>query len=133
LLTGVSTRVLSYYTNWSYFIAEYASDRYNIRLSCSDLTVQHLAEYFAHRGGKGNLGRVLTAKTCAKLSKAMMGKKHTLESRAKMSMAKTGTKRKKHTLESRAKLSKAMMGKKHTLESRAKMSMAKTGKKPKKP
>ena len=44
-------------------------------------------------------------------------------------MAKTGKKRKKHTLESSAKMSKVRTGKKHTLESRAKMSMAQTGKK----
>ena len=102
------------------------SDRYKIQVSCSDLTVQHLAEYFAHRGGKGNLGKVLTAETCAKISVAMTGKKHTAESITKLSEAHTG---KKHTAETLAKMSEAMTGKKHTAESRAKMSEARTGKK----
>ena len=68
----------------------------------------------AHRGGKGRFGTVLTAETCAKLSKAMMGKKHTLETRAKR-MAQTGKKRKKHTIESLAKTKRA-----HTKKGRVK-------------
>jgi hypothetical protein len=36
-LLNVPPRVLSYYKKWNYFIAEYASDRYNIQVSCSDL------------------------------------------------------------------------------------------------
>jgi hypothetical protein len=143
LLMDVLTSVLSYYMKWSYFIAEYASDRYNIPLSCSNLTVPHLAEYFAHRGGKGNLRRVLTPETCAKMSKAMMGKKHSTKTCAKISKAKTGKKHtdktrakmrktrtdKKHTLKTRAKTRKAQTGTKLTDETRAKMSKAKTGKK----
>ncbi len=78
-------RVYSLTTQNGVISSEYATDHYNIGLSCSDLTVRHLAEYFAHRGGKGNLGKVLSAETCAKLSKVMMGKKHTNESCAKMS------------------------------------------------
>jgi hypothetical protein len=129
LLLNVLPSVLSYYKKCSYFIAKYASDRYNIQLSCSNLTVQHLAEFFSHRGGKGNLGKVLTAETCAKISVAMTGKKHSAKSRAKMSEAKTG---KKHTDKARAKMSKAQTGKKgkkHTAETIAKISKAKTSKK----
>ncbi len=82
--------------------------RYNIQVSCSNLTVQHLAEYFAHRGGKagkGNLGKVFTAETCAKLSFVMTGRKHTAETIAKISKTKMG---RKHTAEPIAKMSKTM-------------------------
>ena len=137
-------QVYSLTTKWSYFIAKYASDRYKIQLSCSDITVQHsLVEYFAHRGGKGNSGKLLSAETIAKLSMAMTGKKHTNESRVKMSKAQTGKKHtnksrpkmseaqtgKKRTLETGSKNSTARMGKKHTNEARAKISEAQTGKK----
>ena len=121
-LLNVPPSVLSYCKNWSYFIAEYASDRYKMQVSCSDLTVQHLAEYFAHRGGKGNLGKVLTDEVRAKISEAMTGKKHTAESIA----ARTGMKR---TAETCAKISEANTGRKHTAKSIAKMSEAMTGRK----
>ena len=83
-------------------------------MSCSDITVQRLAEYVAHiaRGGKGNLGNEKIANHCAKLGVEMTGKKHTLETHAKMmSKAQTG---RKHTLEA--------LGKKHTHETCTKMS-----------
>ena len=68
-------------------------------MSCSNITVRHVAEYFAHRGGKENLGKEKTANHCAKLSVAMtgknLGKKHTNKTLAKLSEAQTG---KKHTL-----------------------------------
>jgi hypothetical protein len=38
-------------------IAEDASCRCGFQISVSDITVQHLTVYFAHRGGKGNLGK----------------------------------------------------------------------------
>jgi hypothetical protein len=104
------------------FIAGNASDRYNMQVSCNDLTVQHLAEYFAHRGGKGNLGNVLTAEVRAKISKAMTGKKHTAETCAKISKANKG---RKLTAESIA----ARTGVKRTAETCAKISETKRNKK----
>jgi len=68
--------VFSYFTKWSDFIIQYAI-RYHTQFSFSDITVQHLAEYFAHRGSKGNLGKKgkeHTAETRANLSEAMVGK-----------------------------------------------------------
>ena len=91
--------VFSYFTNWSENIAKDASCRCGFQIIVSDITVQHLAVFFAHRGGKGNLGK--------------MGKKHSAASRAKISEAKMGTKRSTAT---RAKISKAKKGKKHTVK-----------------
>ncbi len=109
--------VFSYYTKWSDFIVRYASIRYCFQFSFSDITVQHLAEYFAHRGGRGNLGKKRYAETRAK----MTGKEHSAETRAKISKANLG---KKRTADHRAKTSKANLGKKRTAESCVKMSMA---------
>jgi len=78
LLSDVPASVVSYYTKWSDFIVEYARIRYGIQFSVSDITVQYLAEYFAHRGGKGNLGKKrkkCSAETCSKISKAKKGMK----------------------------------------------------------
>jgi hypothetical protein len=36
---NIPPRVLSYYKKWSYFIAKYASDRYNIQVSFGNLTI----------------------------------------------------------------------------------------------
>ena len=130
-LTSLSTDeipegVYSYFTNWSENIAKDASCRCGFQIIVSDITVQHLMVFFAHRGGKGNLGKKHSAASPAKMSEAKMGKKRPAASRAKMSQAKMG---KKHSAASRAKISEAMMGKKHSAASRAKMSQAKMGKK----
>ncbi len=127
-LLNVPPSVLSYCKNWGYFIAGYASDRYKMQVSCSDLTVQHLAEYFSHRGGKGNLGKVLTAEVRAKISEAMMGKRknHTAESIAKISEAMTG---RKHSDKTIAKMREAKTGVKRTAETRAKISETMSNKK----
>ncbi len=114
-LLNVPPRVLSYCKNWGYFIAGYASDRYKMQVSCSDLTVQHLLEYFSHKGGKGKLGKVLTAEVRA----AMTGRKRTAETCAKISEANTG---KIFTAETCAKISEALTGRKLTAKTRAKIS-----------
>ncbi len=105
--------VFNYYTKWSDFIAKDASCRCGFQISVSDITIQHLTVYFAHRGGKGNLGKEKTAATRAKMSQAKMGKKYSTATRAKMSQAKMG---KKHSAEHCAKISKAKMGTKHCAE-----------------
>ena len=71
--------VFSYFTNWSENIAKDASCRCGFQIIVSDITVQHLTVFFAHRGGKGNLGKKRkkhSAATRAKMSEAKMGKKH---------------------------------------------------------
>ena len=78
--------VISYFTKWSDFIAKDASSRCGIQISGSDITIQHLTVYFAHRGGKGNLGNKCSADHRAKMDQAM-------NHRAKMSKAKVGKKR----------------------------------------
>ena len=78
--------VFSYFTKWSDFIAKDASSRCGIQISASDITIQHLTVYFAHRGGKGNLGKKRSDDHRAKMNKAM-------DHRAKMSKAKVGKKR----------------------------------------
>ena len=60
------------------------------------------------------------------LCEKLKGKKHSAESRDKISEA---MKDKKHSAESRDKMSKAMKGKKHSAESRDKISEAMEGKK----
>ena len=118
----VPKSVFSYYMKWSDFIVQYASINYRSQFSFSDITVQHLAEYFAHhRGGKGNLGKENTADHRAKISEAMTGKDHSAETRAAM----TG---KEKSTDHRAKISKAMTVKKKSADHRAKISEAMTGK-----
>jgi hypothetical protein len=78
--------VFSYFTKWSDFIAKDASSRCGIQISGSDITIQHLTVYFAHRGGKGNLGKKRSADHRAKMNQAM-------DHRAKMRKAKVGKKR----------------------------------------
>ena len=104
----------SYFTKWSDFIAKDANSRCGFQISGSDITIQHLTVYFAHRGGKGNLGNKCSADHRAKMNQAM-------NHRARMSKAKMG---KKRSAETRAKISKAMMGKKRSAKTRAKMSNA---------
>ena len=118
--------VFNYYTTWSDFIAKEASYGCGFQISVSDIAFQHLTVYFAHRGGKGNLGKEKTAATRAKMSQAKMGKKRSAATRAKMSEAKMG---KKHSAEHCAKISKAKMGTRHSAKHCAEISKAKMGKK----
>ena len=118
--------VFSYFTNWSENIAKDASCRCGFQISVSDITVQNLTVFFAHRGGKGNLGKKRSTEHCAKISEAMTGKKLNAEHCAKISEAMTG---KKLNAEHCAKISKAMTGKEISAATLAKISEAKKGKK----
>jgi hypothetical protein len=51
-----------------------------------------LAVFFAHRGGKGNLGKKLSTATRAKISETLKGTKHSAATRAKFSERKKGKK-----------------------------------------
>ena len=127
--------VFSYYTKWRDFIARDASRRCGFQIIVSDITVQHLTVFFAHRGGKGNLGKKgkkHSAATRAKISEAKMGKKgkkHSAATRAKISEAMMGKKGKKHSAATRAKMSETRMSKKHSAATRAKISETRMGKK----
>ena len=79
LIDEIPKSVFSYYTKWSEFIAKDASCRCSFQISVSDITIQHLTVYFAHRGGKAKLGKKQkkrSAEHCAKFSEALKGKKH---------------------------------------------------------
>ena len=72
-MDDVPSYVSSYFTKWSANIIEYVSTIGN-QICLSDLTIQHLASYYGHRGGKGNLGKHLTAEHRANISMAISGK-----------------------------------------------------------
>ena len=55
-MDNVPDYVSSYFTKWSANIIQYVSTIGN-QIYLSDLTIQHLASYYGHRGGKGNLGK----------------------------------------------------------------------------
>jgi hypothetical protein len=75
----------SYYSKWSDSITKYASSHYGFQFSGGDISVQHFVEYYAHRGGKGNLGMKKTAEHLAN-----MRKPKTAAHCASMSKAKDG-------------------------------------------
>ena len=58
-MDNVPSYVSSYFTKWSANIIEYVSTIGN-QICLSDLTIQHLASFYGHRGGKGNLGKKKT-------------------------------------------------------------------------
>jgi len=59
-MDNVPSYVSSYFTKWSANIIEYVSTIGN-QICLSNLTIQHLASYYGHRCGKGNLGKHRTA------------------------------------------------------------------------
>jgi hypothetical protein len=120
-LTSLSTdeipeSIYSYFTNWSENIAKDASCRCGFQIIVSDITVQHLTVFFAHRGGKGNLGKKRSAKHCAKMSEAKIGKKNSVFFAHRGGKGNLG---KKHSAATRAKISKALMSKKRSAATRA--------------
>ena len=74
-MDNVPSYVSSYFTKWSANIIEHVSTIGN-QICLSDLTIQHLASYYGHRGGKENLGKHLTAEHRANISMALSGKVH---------------------------------------------------------
>ena len=55
-MENVPSYVSSYFIRWSANIIEYVSTIGN-QICLRDLTIQHLASFYGHRGGKGNLGK----------------------------------------------------------------------------
>jgi hypothetical protein len=125
----IPTSVYSYFRNWSENIAKDASCRCGFQISVSDITVQHLTVFFAHRGGKGNKGKKgkkRSAATCAKISKGNFGKKRSAATCARLSKVNLGKKRSAATC---ARISEGKKGKKHSAEHCARISEAKKSKK----
>lgn len=81
----------------------------------------------AMMGNKHGLGRKPTQEATDKRVKKILGRKNSVETLAKMSVAHKGHSR--HTAESRAKLSAAALGRGHTADARAKISAGLTGRK----
>ena len=69
----VSNYVSAYFTKWNAYIIEYVSTIGN-QISLSDLTIQHFASFYGHRGGEGNLGKEKTAEHRTNISMALSGK-----------------------------------------------------------
>jgi len=69
--------------------------------STYDITIQQLASYYGHTGGKGNLGKKRTKEHRANISAGNLGKKETEEHRANISAGILG---KKKTEEQRANI-----------------------------
>jgi hypothetical protein len=75
-MDNVPSYVYSYFTKWSANIIEYVSTIGNQIISPNDITIQHLASYYGHRGGKENLGQKLTEEHRAKISAGRVQSKH---------------------------------------------------------
>ena len=72
-MDNVPDKVSSYFTKWSANIIEYVSTIGN-QICLSDLTIQHLASFNGHRGGKGYLGKHQTTEHRANISMSLSGK-----------------------------------------------------------
>jgi hypothetical protein len=88
-MDNVPSYISSCFTKWSTDIIKHGSTIGN-QICLSDLTIQHLASYYGHRGGKRNLGTHRTAEHRANISMALSGKVITAEHRANISMALSG-------------------------------------------
>jgi hypothetical protein len=62
-------------------------------ISTYDITIQQLASFYGHTGGKGNLGKKRTEEQRANISLGNLGKKRTEEQPANISAGKLGKKR----------------------------------------
>jgi len=118
--------VYSYFRNRSENIAKDASCRCGFQISVSDITVQHLTVFFAHRGGKGNLGKKRSAEHCARISEGKKGKKYSAATCARISEGNLG---KKLSAATCARISEGKKGKKHSAEHCARISEGNLGKK----
>ena len=94
----------AYLSKWNGEIIKYLNSIGNQIISPNDITIQQLASYYSHTGGKGNLGKKKTEE-----HRANIGKKRTEEHRANISAGNLG---KKRTEEHRANISAGNLGKK---------------------
>ena len=70
---SMNNYVSAYFTKWNAHIIKYVSSIGN-QICLSELTIQHLASYYCHRGGKGSVGKKKTAEHRANISMALSGK-----------------------------------------------------------
>ena len=87
VITKLSSITLSkfltaYLSNWNGEIIKYLNSIGNKIISPNDITIQQLASYYGHTGGKGNLGKKKTEEHRANISAGNLGKKKTEEHRA---------------------------------------------------
>jgi hypothetical protein len=75
--------VSSYFTKSSANIIEQVRTNGN-QICLGDITIQHQASYYGHRGGKGNLGKHLTTEHRANMSMANSGKDKWCDNLAKV-------------------------------------------------
>ena len=78
----LSKFLTTYLSNWNGEIIKYLNSIGNQIISTYDITIQQLASYYGHTGGKGNLGTHLTAEHRANISMALSDKVITTEHRA---------------------------------------------------
>jgi hypothetical protein len=120
----LSEFLTAYLSKWNGEIIKYLNSIGNQIISPNDITVQQLASYYSHTGGKGNLGKKRTEEHRANISAGNLGKKRTEEHRANISAGNLG---KKRTKEHRANISAGNLGKKRTEQHRAIISAGNLG------
>jgi hypothetical protein len=103
----LSEFLTAYLSKWNGEIIKYLNSIGNQIISPNDITVQQLASYYSHTGGKGNLGKKRTEEHRANISAGNLGKKRTEEHRANISAGNLG---KKRTEEHRAIISAGNLG-----------------------
>jgi hypothetical protein len=69
-------------SNWNGEIIKYLNSIGNQIISTYDITIQQLASYYGHTGGKGNLGKKRTEEQRANISAGKLGKKRTMGGKA---------------------------------------------------
>jgi hypothetical protein len=65
-------------SKWNGEIIKYLNSIGNQIISPNDITIQQLASYYGHTGGKGNLGKKKTEEHQANISAGNLGKKRNL-------------------------------------------------------
>jgi len=83
----LSEYLTAYLSKWNGEIIKYLNSIGNQIISPNDITIQQLASYYGHTGGKGNLGKKKTEE-----HRANIGKKRTEEHRANISAGNLGKK-----------------------------------------
>jgi hypothetical protein len=74
----LSEYLTAYLSKWNGKIIKYLNSIGNQIISPNDITIQQLASYYGHTGGKGNLGKKKTEEHQANISAGNLGKKRNL-------------------------------------------------------
>jgi hypothetical protein len=89
----LSKFLTAYLSNWNGEIIKYLNSIGNQIISPNDITIQQLASFYGHTGGKGNLGKKRTEEHRANISAGNLGKQRTEEQRANISAGNLGKQR----------------------------------------